>query len=115
MHIPRRLLVHSIEWEKYQGTDPRTRAPQYADTVQVGFVRLEEVKETALGNLGEQQNDRYKLFYDFATSSPAGLEFGSMDRVTYSGEQFIVRKVETYHTMGTSAPHHAEIYLAGTK
>lgn len=112
MQIPRAVLVHSATYERCTGVS-RNGQEEYEKAVALSFVRFEPVKQTEVQGLGEQRNDRFKLFYDCVNSLPVGLTFSTNDRVTYNGEQFRVRIAQPFFTV-RSVPHHVEIALVGS-
>lgn len=106
--IPKKMLVHTATYAPYQGKDAYQKAT-YGDSVQLYNVKFEPVKKPSLTSLGEQKDDRMKMFFDGVNSSPS-LTFYEFDKVTFSGQDYIIREAQPFYGLSDSI-HHWEIIL----
>jgi hypothetical protein len=81
----------------------------FGEAVEVTFVRVEPVRQSAQKSLGDMKNDRYKIFVDRENSAPRAFEIKAKDRVTSGTSVIIVRAVEPLTGDGPLV-HHWEVY-----
>lgn len=102
--IPKKMLIHSIQYEEYIG-DERW-GDKWADPVTINHVLVQPATSLSRGSNSEDVVAQHVLYIDRKHSS----KFPHMtekSKVTFEGDTWEVHKVNPYYAFG-SIPHHYE-------
>lgn len=105
--IPKKLLPHTIEYERFAG-DGRN-GPTYDMAITVTNVRIEPTSEKSIDNNGEQIQLKSKLFIDAVNSSPL-IDLKDKSVVHFNEKDYYVQSIATFYT-DNSLVHHWELGL----
>lgn len=103
--IPLKLLIHSVDYEEYDGTG--RHGDKFKPAVTLKNVLVQPV--SSINNRGTSEEKAYNslLFFDVVHSRPA-LTFKEKSRVTFDGQTMIVGKVNPIYAFSL---HHYEVEL----
>ncbi|WP_017379742.1 putative minor capsid protein [Paenisporosarcina sp. TG-14] len=103
--IPKRLLIHSVNYEEYVGDD--RYGETWAKPIEIKFVRVEPSRKVTSNANGEDIVAQSLIFIDAKHSKPfVKMEKGS--KVTFNGVETFVNKVDPLYAFGPNI-HHYEI------
>lgn len=105
--IPRRLLVHSVEYQEYLGSG--RNGDTYADKVIIQRVLIQpsfQVKRTVMG---DDRQIKAVIFIDQKHSKPF-IEMKPKSKIHYKGKDWIVNACSPIYAFSTT-PHHYEVEL----
>jgi Minor capsid protein len=105
--IPKKLLPHTIEYERFTGEG--RNGPTYDMAVTVKNVRMEPTSEKSIDNNGEQIQLKSKLFIDAVNSSPL-IDLKEKSVVHFDEKDYYVQSIATFYT-NTVLVHHWELGL----
>ena len=106
--IPKRLLPHSVSYEKKSGEG--SRGPAYDAVIAIDnvLVQLKDILKKTKN--GYEIVGKAIMIYDYTNSSPNTVVFTNRDKVTFDGTVYYVnRKLEQPTLQGK---HHIEVVLA---
>lgn len=105
--IPKKVLPHSIEYERYSGEG--RNGPTYDMAITVKNVRIEPTSEKIVDGNGEQIQLKSKLFIDAVNSTPA-VHLKAKSIVHFNGNDYYIQSVAPYYANSTNV-HHWELRL----
>lgn len=105
--IPKRLLIHSIEYEEFAGSG--TWDDEFLEPITITGVRVEPVSRLNRSGDSEGEQVSHIVFVDREHSS-SFPEFKVRSRITFRGVSREVVDVKPFYTTN-SEPHHYEIEL----
>jgi|SRR5690554_3600435 len=105
--IPKRLLIHTIEYEEFIGSG--TWDDEFAEPITINNVRVEPVSR--LNRTGDSEGEQVShiVFIDRQHSTPIP-DFKIRSRITFRGVSREVVGVKPFYGFD-SEPHHYEIEL----
>lgn len=106
--IPRRLLIHSVEYEEYAGSG--TWEDEFSEPITIRGVRVEPVSRLNRSSDSEGEQVSHIVFVDRVNSS-AFPDFKIRSRITFRGVSREVIDVKPFHAFDTKGPHHYEVEL----
>ena len=89
-----KLLVHSATLEAAGSPDAYGNI-SYGDAQELTRIRVSRSKETFMTQLGDRKDDKLILIYDLSKSLPQGVTFATNDRITFNGDKYLVRELDT--------------------
>lgn len=105
--IPKRLLIHTIEYEEFIGSG--TWDDEFAEPITITGVRVEPVSRLNRSGESEGEQVSHVVFVDRMHSS-SFPEFKVRSRITFRGVSREVVGVKPFFAFD-SEPHHYEIEL----
>lgn len=105
--IPKRVLPHTIEYERYAGEG--RNGPTYDMAITVKNVRIEPTSEKVVDSNGVQIQLKSKLFIDAVNSTPL-VHLKEKSVIHFGGNDYYVQAVATYYA-NSSNVHHWELRL----
>lgn len=105
--IPKRLLIHSIEYEEFIGSG--TWDDEFAEPITIKNVRVEPVSRLNRSGESEGEQVSHVVFVDRMHSS-SFPEFKVRSRITFRGVNREVVDVKPFYAFDDK-PHHYEIEL----
>lgn len=106
--IPKRLLPHSVGYEKKSGEG--SRGPVYDTSIAIDnvLVQLKEVLKKTKN--GYEVVGKAVMMYDYTNSSPNTVIFSNRDKITFDGIVYFVNMKTEQPTL--QGKHHVEVVLA---
>ncbi len=105
--IPKRLLIHAVEYREYLEDD--RWGDSFDDPITVEFVRLEPATALNRDTSKEEVVARSVLYIDRVHTKPFVM-MKEKSKVTFQGKEYEVHKVNVHYTFGPD-PHHIEVEL----
>lgn len=105
--IPKKVLPHSIEYERYAGEG--RNGPTYDMAITVNNVRIEPTSEKVVDSNGEQIQLKSKLFIDAVNSAPT-VHLKEKSIVHFNGNDYYIQSVAPFYA-NSSIVHHWELRL----
>jgi hypothetical protein len=107
--IPKKLLPHSSEYERFAGEG--RNGPTYDVAVSLKNIRIEPTTElsTVTGNENERIQLKSKLFFDSVNSSPM-VDWKEKSLIHFNNKEYFVQSIAEHYT-DNSKIHHWEIGL----
>lgn len=105
--IARKLLIHSVMYEKKQKEDKFGNVADCVGT-SLRFVRLEPLHKVVSTKDNRQVTISATLFYDCKNSMPKMHEFNYGDTVVFCGHRYEVATIEPIYALNL---HHFEVGL----
>ena len=106
--IPKRLLIHTIEYEEFAGSGAWD--DEFAEPITIRGVRVEPISRLSRSRDSEGEQVSHIVFVDRINSS-AFPDFKIRSRIKFRGVSREVVDVKPFHAFDTSGPHHYEIEL----
>ena len=106
--ISRRLLPHTIQYEKYIGDDG-WGSGGYEEAIEINRVRVEPKSSIRRNNTNEQVEGDYILVIDALNSNPY-VEPKEKDKITFNGKKLEVKESKVFYAF-SDKPHHLEVGL----
>lgn len=106
--IPKRLLIHTIEYEEFVGSG--TWDDEFASPITITGVRVEPVSRLNRSRDSEGEEVSHVVFVDRLHSS-AFPDFKIRSRITFMDVSREIVDVKPFHDFDTNAPHHYEVEL----
>ena len=105
--IPKKLLIHSVEYREHLEDD--RWGDGFADPVTLEFVRVEPATSMNRDTSKEEVVARSVLYIDRTHSKPF-VQPKEKDRIIFGGEEYEVHKVDVHYAFGPRI-HHLEVEL----
>jgi len=105
--IPKKLLIHSVEYREHLEDD--RWGDGFADPVTLEFVRVESATSMNRDTSKEEVVARSVLYIDRTHSKPF-LRPKEKDRIVFQGEEYEVHRVDVHYAFGPRI-HHLEVEL----
>ena len=102
--LPKRWLIHSIEYESYAGKDDWGK-PTYSPSVAINHVRFDDTSVFSRDTTQTKVLADAVIFVDAVNSSPVP-DFKEESRITFNGRELTLKKiVPCYHPTENKVRH----------
>lgn len=106
--IPKRLLVHEIEYERFEGDGPF--GSRWGQRTALKHVRVEPSSQIRRSYEGVDVDIKSVLFID-QTNSKDAVELPTQSKVYWRGLEMVVVECKTFYGFDGETPHHYEVML----
>lgn len=106
--IPKRLLIHTVKYEKFLGRDEWEETDQYDEPIELERVRVQYASELTRTNNADNVFYKAMMFYDVKNSKPYDVEFVENSRVTINDDTMFIKEVQPVYGFRL---HHYELVL----
>lgn len=109
--IPKRLLIHTVQYAEYVGTSGGWGGTggSYKPAVPYKHVRVEPSTQMLTDSTGNSMTARAIMFIDMVNSDYNNNLPKEKSKVTFEGVDYIVKQVDYLYARTL---HHLEVYLA---
>lgn len=108
--LPRKWLIHEIEYVPLIGKDENYDEPLYGSPTIVKNVRVDIDVSVLIGGQDHNQTDSLLVFVDYKNSSPI-VEFIEESKVIFKGKEYRLQKVVPCYQVDKDEIHHYELEL----
>ncbi|MDA1477270.1 putative minor capsid protein [Bacillus sp. CLL-7-23] len=110
--IPERLLIHSIIYQKYLGSDDGWNggSGSYDEPVHIEKVRVEPISTLIRNQVRDETEGESVILIDRTNSKPY-MRLKERSKVTFDGQEYEVNKMKEHYDESPNMPHHYEVIL----
>jgi hypothetical protein len=106
--IPKKLLIHSIEYEEFLGDGPF--GEEYAEKETISNVLVHPKTLIHRDEKNEEIQINAVIFLD-AVNTPNFKPLTIKSKVYFNGREWRVYQCEPYYTLNPDVPHHYEVMI----
>ncbi len=106
--LPRKWLIHEIDYYPKTGTDPDYDKPIYGEKVKIQNVRVDLDESISNGGNDHAKSNNAIIFVDALHSNPIPV-FAEESKIIFKGRTTILKRVTEVYQVHRDVIHHYEL------